>query len=61
MRTAKYEILADDKSFYGEVPGFAGVYSNCPTLEECRDELEEVLEDWILLRSSINFVLPEVI
>ena len=28
MRQAKYEILSDDGSFYGEIPGFQGVWAN---------------------------------
>lgn len=58
MRKAKYEILPDDGSFYGEIPGFDGVYANSDTLEACREELEEVLEEWILLRVSRNLSLP---
>ena len=58
MRQAHYEILADDGSYYGEIPGFQGVYASAPTLEACRDELEEVLEEWILLRVSRNLPLP---
>jgi len=27
MRRAKYEILPDDASFYGEIPDFQGVYA----------------------------------
>ena len=46
MRKAHYEILPDDGSFYGEIDGFQGVYANADTLEACRDELEEVLEEW---------------
>ena len=49
LKKAKYEILSDDGSFYGEIPGFQGVYSNAATLEECRTQLREVLEDWLLL------------
>lgn len=60
MRHAKYEILSDDGSFYGEIPGFDGVYANAETLEQCRDELEEVLEEWILFRVSRNLALPIV-
>ena len=45
MRQARYEILPDDGSFYGELPGFDGVYANAATLEACRDELREVLEN----------------
>ncbi|MBO0779737.1 MAG: type II toxin-antitoxin system HicB family antitoxin [Ktedonobacteraceae bacterium] len=57
MGKAKYEIL-EDGSFYGEIPGFNGVYANTGTLEACRDELEEVLEEWILLRVSRHLPLP---
>lgn len=60
MRRAKYEILSDDGSYYGEIPGFAGVYANADTLEECRRELEEVLEDWILVGISEHHELPIV-
>jgi len=60
MHQATYEILSDDGTFYGEIPGFQGVYANADTLEACRDELEEVLEEWILFRVSRNLDLPIV-
>jgi predicted RNase H-like HicB family nuclease len=60
MRRARYEILPDDGAFYGEIPGFQGVYARADTLEACREELEEVLEEWILLSVSRNLPLPEV-
>jgi predicted RNase H-like HicB family nuclease len=60
MRKAKYEILTDDNSYYGEIPGFDGVYAYAKTLEECRNELEEVLEEWIFFKISKNLPLPVV-
>jgi predicted RNase H-like HicB family nuclease len=60
MHRATYEILPDDGSFYGEIPGFDGVYANTKTLETCREELEEVLEEWMLLRVSKHLPLPVV-
>jgi predicted RNase H-like HicB family nuclease len=60
MKRARYEILPQNKTFYGEIPGFDGVYANEKTLEACREELEEVLEDWILLRVSRHLSLPVV-
>ncbi|CAN5258255.1 hypothetical protein BH20ACI1_BH20ACI1_17510 [soil metagenome] len=60
LRQAKYEILSDDNSFYGEISGFQGVYANAATLEDCRDELAEVLEEWIFFRLSKNLPLPTV-
>ena len=35
MAKAEYKILSDDGSFYGEIPGFQGVWANNDTLEEC--------------------------
>lgn len=60
MHRAKYEILEDDGTFYGEIPGFQGVWANADTLEACREELEEVLEGWILLGISLGHALPSV-
>ena len=54
MRQARYEILPNDGTYYGEIPGFDGVYANAGQLEACREQLEEVLEEWILLRVSRN-------
>lgn len=61
MERARYEILEDDGSFYGDIPGFNGVYANAGTLEACRDELCEVLEEWILFRVSRNLELPVLV
>ena len=60
LRRANYEILPSDRTFYGEIPGFEGVYAASDTLEECRDMLEEVLEEWILLRVSRHLPLPSI-
>ena len=60
MKRARYEVLSDDGTFYGEIPGFEGVYANAETLERCREELQEVLEEWILFRVSRNLALPIV-
>ena len=60
LRHARYEILADDGSFYGEIPVCNGVYANAATLEDCREQLEEVLEEWILFRVSRTLPLPVV-
>ena len=60
MRRANYEILPDDNTFYGEIPGFDGVYANSDNLETCRSELREVLEEWILLSISRHLPLPVI-
>ncbi len=58
MKRAKYEILKDDGTYYGEIPGFQGVWSNADTLEGCRQELQEVLEEWIVLGLALGQKLP---
>jgi predicted RNase H-like HicB family nuclease len=60
MRHAHYEILTDDGTYYGEIPECQGVYANAATLEECRGQLAEVLEDWLLFRIYKNLRLPTV-
>jgi predicted RNase H-like HicB family nuclease len=61
MNTAHYGILPDDDgSYYGEIPGFEGVYSNMVNLEACREELQEVLEEWLLVRISQHLPLPPI-
>jgi predicted RNase H-like HicB family nuclease len=60
MRKARYEILAGDEGFYGEIPGFKGVWANAPTLEACREELAEALETWLLFRISRRLDVPSV-
>jgi predicted RNase H-like HicB family nuclease len=60
MRHAHYEILADDGTYYGEIQKCRGVYANATTLEQCRSELAQVLEDWILFRIYKNLTLPRI-
>lgn len=58
MRKARYKILADGEGFFGEIPPCRGAWANAQTLEECREQLREVLEDWILVRVRLGQALP---
>ena len=60
LRHAKYEILPDDGTYYGELPECRGVYANAETLEGCREQLREVLEEWVLFRVHKNLPLPVI-
>ena len=60
MRRAKYELLGGDEGFWGEIPGLQGVWANADTLEECRDELQSALEEWIILGLQFNDPFPDV-
>ncbi len=58
LHRARYEILVDDGSFYGEIPVCNEVYANALPLEECREQLEEILEEWMPFRISRNLPIP---
>ena len=60
MRRARYKTLPEDESFFGEIPGIDGVWANAATLEECRDELEDVLEEWLALSLAKNLPIPAI-
>ncbi len=60
MRRARYEILPDDGSYYGEIPGLDGVWANAATLEACREELASALEDWVVAGLHLGHDLPEI-
>ena len=60
MRHAHYELLKEDRKYYGEIPQCKGVYATAKTLEECREELAEVLEEWILFRVHKKLKLPAI-
>jgi predicted RNase H-like HicB family nuclease len=58
MAKAHYELLGEGEGFYGEIPGFQGVFAQADTLEACRDELASTLEDWLLFRISRHLPIP---
>jgi len=49
LKNARYKILGDG-SYFGAIHGLKGVWANANDLERCREELKEVLEDWLLLK-----------
>ena len=48
MHRAKYKIL-EDGTYYGWIEELPGVWASGTSLEECREEIESVVEDWLLL------------
>jgi predicted RNase H-like HicB family nuclease len=60
MCRAHYEVLAEDVTFYGEIPEFQRVFASAPTLEQTRNELAEVLEEWLFLRIARQLPIPTV-
>jgi predicted RNase H-like HicB family nuclease len=60
MHKSHYELLPEDKLYYGEISGFDGVYATAENLEEYREELQAVLEDWLLLSIHKNLPIPVI-
>jgi predicted RNase H-like HicB family nuclease len=59
IEKAEYKKL-EDGTWFAEMPGFKGVWSNGKTVEECRRELLTVLEEWIILKLRDGDSIPEV-
>jgi predicted RNase H-like HicB family nuclease len=57
LEKAQYKIL-EDESWFAEIPGFEGVWANAKTVEECRHELMEVLEEWLILKIRDRDSIP---
>ena len=57
LKNASYKILGDG-SYFGEIRGVRGVWENSKNLENCRKELQEVLEDWVILRLKGGEKIP---
>jgi predicted RNase H-like HicB family nuclease len=55
---AHYEIIEDEEPYYGEVPPLAGVWASGKTLEECRRNLAEAIEDWVLFSIAKGLPIP---
>lgn len=57
LARAKYKLL-EDGTYYGEISGLRGVWASASSLERCREELREVLEDWLLLKLRDHESVP---
>jgi len=60
MRKTQYEILPDGEGYFGRIPGPQGVWANAGPLEDCRDELREVLEEWIIIGLKTGTSIPVI-
>jgi predicted RNase H-like HicB family nuclease len=57
LKMAEYKLLKDG-SYFGEIPGLRGVWAGAKNLEDCRTELQEVLEDWLFLKVRDREPIP---
>lgn len=58
LRTAHYSPI--DEGFCATVPALRGVIATGSTVEGCRDQLAEVIEEWVLLRVSRGLSIPAI-
>jgi predicted RNase H-like HicB family nuclease len=58
LELARYDIIEDDHAYWGEIPGFQGVWSRHETLPGCQRELREALSDWLALRLRFGLEIP---
>ena len=61
MQHAHYELIDQPGDpYYGEIPGLDGVIACGTTLEECRANLEDALDAWIVLGLQLGHPNPEI-
>ncbi len=60
MRKASYEHIADERIYFGKIPGFKGLWASGKTKCVCETELRERLDEWIVLGLRMNMSLPTV-
>ena len=59
MKRALFRTLENGTCF-GEIPGLAGVWANESTLDSCRGVLQEVLEEWLVLKIRDQDPIPRI-
>ena len=57
LERAHYRVL-DDGTFAATVRGLRGVIATGATLEACRGDLTEVIEEWVLVRVARGLAIP---
>lgn len=60
LKRAHYEIIDDEQPYYGEVRELKGVWATGKTLEECRKNLKDVIEGWILVSVKQGIQIPKL-
>jgi predicted RNase H-like HicB family nuclease len=58
LKRAKFELINDEEPYYGEVTELRGVWATGKTLEECRHNLVEVIDGWLVVRLRKGLPIP---
>ena len=59
MREAHYEMM-EDKRFFATIPPCEGLWVEGDSLEGAREQLQDVLEDWILIKARHGDTFPVI-
>jgi predicted RNase H-like HicB family nuclease len=59
MHEARYELMEDGR-FFATIPSCEGLWADGPTLEAARDELQDVLGDWVLIKARHGDRFPVI-
>jgi predicted RNase H-like HicB family nuclease len=59
LRRARY-TQPDPGVFCATVQGLRGVIATASTLETCRDQLAETIEEWVLVRVARGLSVPPI-
>ncbi|MCF8261635.1 MAG: hypothetical protein K9J12_12735 [Melioribacteraceae bacterium] len=60
MREAEYEVLDGIEAYFGQIPGFNGLYVYAKSISDCRRELADALIAWINMRMAFNLSIPKL-
>ena len=60
LKKAQYKIIDDEYPYFAEVPELEGVWATGKTIEDCRNELIEVIEEWIVARLQRGLSIPTI-
>jgi predicted RNase H-like HicB family nuclease len=58
-RLAHHEMLENGR-FFATIPKCKGLWAEGKTVEECRDELQTTIGDWLLLGLQLGHNLPVI-
>jgi predicted RNase H-like HicB family nuclease len=59
LHNATYKIL-EDGSYWGEIPALPGLWGSGPTLEACREDLHDVIQDWLIFAFKLRRTIPVI-
>ena len=59
LKVAHYEMMEDGR-FFATIKGLKGLWADGDTLEECRLNLIDTLEDWLFISIRERLPIPEM-